>query len=71
MKVLRTHGTPVFYGPLIGDVPTIAMNDVPRSTRLTYGVPGGCTAYDGCPDVSGVPTVSRRSRCRGTRRRAG
>ncbi|MFL1905956.1 quinone oxidoreductase family protein [Streptomyces tauricus] len=38
LKVLRTHGTMVFYGPLIGEVPTIAMNDIPRSTRLTYGV---------------------------------
>ncbi|MGW1507177.1 quinone oxidoreductase family protein [Streptomyces mirabilis] len=38
LKVLRTHGTLVFYGPLIGDVPTIAMNDIPRSTRITYGV---------------------------------
>ncbi|BCL27053.1 oxidoreductase [Streptomyces aurantiacus] len=38
LQVLRTHGTLVFYGPLIGDVPTIAMNDIPRSTRITYGV---------------------------------
>lgn len=38
LQVLRTHGTMVFYGPLIGDVPTIAMNEIPRSTRLTYGV---------------------------------
>ncbi|MFJ2199675.1 quinone oxidoreductase family protein [Streptomyces violaceusniger] len=38
LRVLRTHGTLVFYGPLIGDVPTIAMNDIPRSTRLTYAV---------------------------------
>ncbi|MFE9682031.1 zinc-binding dehydrogenase [Streptomyces sp. NPDC006285] len=37
LQVLRTHGTMVFYGPLIGDVPTIAMNEIPRSTRLTYG----------------------------------
>ncbi|WP_290052169.1 quinone oxidoreductase family protein [Amycolatopsis solani] len=37
LEVLRTHGTMVFYGPLIGDVPTIAMNEIPRSTRLTYG----------------------------------
>ncbi len=37
LKVLRTHGTMVFYGPLIGDVPIIAMNEIPRSTRLTYG----------------------------------
>ncbi|MFD5746345.1 quinone oxidoreductase family protein [Streptomyces sp. NPDC127033] len=40
LQVLRTHGTMVFYGPLIGDVPTIAMNDIPRSTRLTYPVTG-------------------------------
>ncbi|NEW71787.1 quinone oxidoreductase family protein [Streptomyces rhizosphaericus] len=38
LQVLRTHGTLVFYGPLIGDVPTIAMNDIPRSTRITYAV---------------------------------
>ncbi|MTD53069.1 quinone oxidoreductase family protein [Amycolatopsis pithecellobii] len=38
LQVLRTHGTLVFYGPLIGDVPVIAMNEIPRSTRLTYGV---------------------------------
>ncbi|WP_448330887.1 quinone oxidoreductase family protein [Streptomyces sp. DSM 41534] len=38
LRVLRTHGTMVFYGPLIGDVPTIAMNDIPRSTHLTYPV---------------------------------
>lgn len=38
LEVLRTHGTLVFYGPLIGDVPTIAMNEIPRSTKLTYGV---------------------------------
>jgi len=38
LQVLRTHGTMVFYGPLIGDVPTIAMNAIPRSTRLTYPV---------------------------------
>ncbi|MQY19616.1 2-haloacrylate reductase [Nocardia sp. RB20] len=38
LHALRTHGTLVFYGPLIGDVPTIAMNEIPRSTRLTYGV---------------------------------
>jgi NADPH:quinone reductase len=38
LEVLRTHGTLVFYGPLIGNVPRIAMNEIPRSTRLTYGV---------------------------------
>ncbi|MFD3522880.1 quinone oxidoreductase family protein [Streptomyces sp. NPDC058653] len=38
LRVLRTHGTLVFYGPLIGEVPTIAMNDIPRSTRITYSV---------------------------------
>ncbi|MET9555431.1 quinone oxidoreductase [Streptomyces sp. NPDC006645] len=38
LQVLRTHGTFVYYGPLIGDVPTIKMNEIPRSTRLTYGV---------------------------------
>lgn len=38
LEVLRTHGTLVFYGPLIGDVPTIAMNDIPRSAKITYGI---------------------------------
>ncbi|MFC5233157.1 quinone oxidoreductase [Pseudonocardia zijingensis] len=38
LDVLRTHGTLVFYGPLIGEVPRIAMNEIPRSTRITYGV---------------------------------
>jgi NADPH2:quinone reductase len=38
LQVLRTHGTLVFYGPLIGDVPTIRMNQLPRSIRVTYGV---------------------------------
>lgn len=38
LRVLRTHGTLVFYGPLIDSVPTIAMNEIPRSTRITYGV---------------------------------
>ncbi|KAA0940403.1 quinone oxidoreductase family protein [Streptomyces apricus] len=37
LEVLRPHGTMVFYGPLIGDVPTIAVNEIPRSIRLTYG----------------------------------
>ncbi|WP_123682420.1 zinc-binding dehydrogenase [Amycolatopsis thermoflava] len=37
LKVLRTHGTLVSCGPLIGDVPTIAMNEIARNTRLTYG----------------------------------
>ncbi|MCS7477926.1 quinone oxidoreductase [Umezawaea endophytica] len=36
LQVLRTHGTLVFYGPLIGDVPTIRMNRLPRSVRVTY-----------------------------------
>jgi len=37
LEVLRPHGTLVYYGPLIGDVPTIAMAEIPRSIRLTYG----------------------------------
>ncbi|WP_199443082.1 quinone oxidoreductase family protein [Umezawaea beigongshangensis] len=36
LTVLRTHGTLVFYGPLIGEVPTIRMDQLPRSVRLTY-----------------------------------
>jgi len=37
LEVLRTHGTLVFYGPLIGEVPTIRMDQIPRSIRITYG----------------------------------
>lgn len=37
LEVLRTHRMMVLHGPLIGDVPTIAMNGIPRSTRLTHG----------------------------------
>ncbi|WP_243744650.1 zinc-binding dehydrogenase [Streptomyces hainanensis] len=36
LQVLRAHGTMVFHGPLTGDVPTLAMDEIPRSTRLTY-----------------------------------
>ena len=38
LQVLRTHGSLVYYGSLIpGGVPTIALSDIPRSARLTYG----------------------------------
>ncbi|PRY39431.1 quinone oxidoreductase family protein [Umezawaea tangerina] len=36
LEALRTHGTLVFYGPLIGEVPSIRVDDLPRSVRLTY-----------------------------------
>ncbi len=36
MSVLRTHGTMVFYGPLIGDPPVVRLSDIPRSISITY-----------------------------------
>ncbi|MFI5844773.1 quinone oxidoreductase family protein [Catenuloplanes sp. NPDC051500] len=36
MSVLRTHGTMVFYGPLIGEPPVIRLSDIPRSISITY-----------------------------------
>ncbi|ANZ39673.1 alcohol dehydrogenase [Lentzea guizhouensis] len=36
IKVLRRYGTLVYYGPLIGEVPTVSMGDLPRSIRITY-----------------------------------
>lgn len=36
LRVLRRHGTLVYYGPLIDDVPTVRMSELPRSVRVTY-----------------------------------
>lgn len=36
ISVLRTHGTMVYYGPLIGDPPVVRLSDLPRSISVTY-----------------------------------
>ncbi len=38
IEVLRRVGTHVWYGPLIGDIPTIRLFDLPKSIKLTYAV---------------------------------
>jgi NADPH:quinone reductase-like Zn-dependent oxidoreductase len=38
LEVLRRVGTLVYYGPLIGDIPTVRMLDLPKSVRITYAV---------------------------------
>lgn len=38
MDVLRVAGTHVWYGPLIGDIPTVSMFELPKSIRLSYAV---------------------------------
>ncbi|MGV9914485.1 quinone oxidoreductase family protein [Streptomyces tendae] len=38
MDVLRRVGTLVYYGALIGDVPTPNMFDLPKSIKITYAV---------------------------------
>ncbi|WP_223006853.1 quinone oxidoreductase family protein [Streptomyces roseirectus] len=38
IEVLRRAGTLVFYGPLLGDIPTVRMLDLPRSVKVTYAV---------------------------------
>ncbi|MEU5696161.1 quinone oxidoreductase [Actinosynnema sp. NPDC020468] len=38
MEVLRRHGTLLYYGPLIGDPPVLAMRDLPRSIKVCYPV---------------------------------
>jgi NADPH2:quinone reductase len=38
MKVLRRHGTLLYYGPLIGDVPVVRMSDLPNSIKVCYPV---------------------------------
>ena len=36
MTVLRRHGTLLYYGPFIGEVPVISMLDLPRSIKVCY-----------------------------------
>ncbi|AGL16416.1 alcohol dehydrogenase zinc-binding domain-containing protein [Actinoplanes sp. N902-109] len=36
MSVLRTHGTMVYYGPLIGEPPNLRLDEIPRSISITY-----------------------------------
>jgi NADPH2:quinone reductase len=38
MDALRVAGTHVWYGPLIGDIPTVSMFELPKSIRLSYAV---------------------------------
>ncbi|MGW4318739.1 quinone oxidoreductase family protein [Streptomyces sp. NPDC004684] len=38
IEALRRSGTLVYYGPLIGDVPTVRMTDLPKSVKITYAV---------------------------------
>ncbi|PSM42985.1 alcohol dehydrogenase [Streptomyces dioscori] len=38
IDVLRRSGTLVYYGPLMGDVPTVRMTDLPKSVKVTYAV---------------------------------
>lgn len=38
IEVLRRVGTLVYYGPLIGDVPTVKLFDLPKSIKVTYAV---------------------------------
>ncbi|GAB7036835.1 MULTISPECIES: quinone oxidoreductase family protein [Catenuloplanes] len=39
MSLLRRHGTFVFYGPLIGEPPTVRLSELPRSISITYPTP--------------------------------
>jgi NADPH:quinone reductase-like Zn-dependent oxidoreductase len=38
IEVLRRVGTHVWYGPLIGEIPTVKLFELPRSIKLTYAV---------------------------------
>jgi NADPH:quinone reductase-like Zn-dependent oxidoreductase len=38
IEALRRVGTLVYYGPLIGDIPTVRLFDLPKSIRVTYAV---------------------------------
>jgi NADPH:quinone reductase-like Zn-dependent oxidoreductase len=38
IEVLRRVGTHVWYGPLIGEIPTVKLFDLPKSIKLTYAV---------------------------------
>jgi NADPH:quinone reductase len=36
MEVLRRHGTLLYYGPFIGEVPVIGLQELPRSIKICY-----------------------------------
>jgi NADPH:quinone reductase len=38
IEVLRRVGTLVYFGPLMGDVPTVRLLDLPKSVKITYAV---------------------------------
>jgi NADPH:quinone reductase-like Zn-dependent oxidoreductase len=38
VEVLRRSGTLVYFGPLIGEVPTVKVNELPKSIKITYAV---------------------------------
>ncbi len=38
VEVLRRSGTLVYYGPLIGEIPTVRLFDLPKSIKVTYAV---------------------------------
>ncbi|ONI84233.1 alcohol dehydrogenase [Actinosynnema sp. ALI-1.44] len=38
MKVLRRNGTLLYFGPLIGAVPTVNLRDLPHSVKVAYPV---------------------------------
>lgn len=38
MRVLRRHGTLLYYGAVIGDVPVIGMRELPNSIKVCYPV---------------------------------
>ncbi|MCU1686959.1 MAG: alcohol dehydrogenase zinc-binding domain protein [Amycolatopsis sp.] len=38
IEVLRRLGMLVYFGPLIGEVPTVRMVDLPKSIKVTYAV---------------------------------
>jgi NADPH2:quinone reductase len=38
LDALRVAGTHVWYGPLIGEIPTVKLFDLPKSIKLTYAV---------------------------------
>ncbi|MFI7386636.1 quinone oxidoreductase family protein [Streptomyces sp. NPDC049813] len=37
-EVLRRSGTLVYFGPLIGDIPTVRLFELPKSIKVTYAV---------------------------------
>jgi NADPH:quinone reductase len=36
MQVLRRHGTLLYYGPFIGEVPVVSLRELPRSIKISY-----------------------------------